>query len=216
MFSSWLTPQLPPALKYTLDDGLPILVRPIRPDDAPRIREGFARLSALARRRRFPAPGLLGDPDQLSDEQLRQLVHIDQINHVAWGAANLEKPDEPGIGIARYVRLNGEPKAADVAITILDEYQGRGAGFVLQACLHLTAWRNGIRTFYYDVASDNERIVRQLKLMGATHAGRADNIDRLEMPVYRRARDVPAQNEIGRRFGEVFIRLQQAQVMAAA
>lgn len=212
MFSAWMTPHLPPAMKYTLDDGLPILVRPVRPDDAARIREGFARLSKLARRRRFPG----GDPDRLSDEQLRQLVHVDQINHAAWGAANLEKPDEPGIGIARYVRLNGEPKAADVAITILDEYQGRGAGFVLQACLHLTAWRNGIRTFYYDVASDNDRIVRHLKLMGATHAGRADNIDRLEMPVYRRARDVPAHNEIGRRFGDVFIRLQQAELMVAA
>src|SRR3546814_1543188 len=89
-----------------------------------------------------------------------------------------------------------------------DEYQGRGAGFVLQACLHLTAWKNGIRTFYYDVASDNDRIIRHLKLLGATHAGRADNIDRLELPVYRRARDVPDGNDIGRRFADVFVRLQ--------
>src|SRR3546814_14170900 len=88
------------------------------------------------------------------------------------------------------------------------EYQGRGAGFVLQACLHLTAWKNGIRTFYYDVASDNDRIIRHLKLLGATHAGRADNIDRLELPVYRRARDVPDGTDIGRRFPDVFVRLQ--------
>ena len=68
MFSSWLTPQLPPALKYTLDDGLPILVRPLRADDAPRIREGFARLSQLARRRRFPH----GDPDRLKGRPHRR------------------------------------------------------------------------------------------------------------------------------------------------
>src|SRR3546814_18593859 len=95
-----------------------------------------------------------GDPDGLRAETIVRLVHIDQINHAAWGAMNIEKPDEPGIGIARYVRLNGEPQAADVAITIADEYQGRGAGFVLQACLHLTAWKNGIRPFYYDIRSD--------------------------------------------------------------
>ncbi|NKF24554.1 GNAT family N-acetyltransferase [Solimonas marina] len=211
MLRTWRTPQLPAVFKYTLDDGLPILVRPIRVDDAPRIQQGFQRLSQLARRRRFPN----GDPDQLSEVQLAKLVHIDQINHAAWGAANIEKPDEPGIGLARYVRLNGEPQAADVAITILDEYQGRGAGFVLQACLHLTAWRNGIRTFYYDVASDNDRVIRHLKLLGATHAGRADNIDRLELPVYHRARDVPDRNEIGRRFADVFVRLQHSEALAA-
>lgn len=211
MFKTWRTPQLPAAFRYTLDDGLPILVRPIRIDDAPRIQQGFQRLSQLARRRRFPN----GDPDQLTEAQLAKLVHIDQINHAAWGVANIEKPDEPGIGIARYVRLNGEPQAADVAITILDEYQGRGAGFVLQACLHLTAWRNGIHTFYYDVATDNDRVVRHLKLLGATHAGRAGNIDRLELPVYHRARDVPDRNEIGRRFAEVFLRLQESEALAA-
>lgn len=211
MFKSWRTPELPDAFKYTLDDGLPILVRPIRVNDAARIQQGFQRLSQLARRRRFPN----GDPDRLSAETIARLVHIDQINHAAWGAMNIEKPDEPGIGIARYVRLNGEPQAADVAITIVDEYQGRGAGFVLQACLHLAAWKNGIRTFYYDVASDNDRIIRHLKLLGATHAGRADNIDRLELPVYRRARDVPDGNDIGRRFADVFVRLQGSETLAA-
>lgn len=200
----------PARSKYVLDDGLPILVRPIRADDAARIREGFARLSRLARRRRFPN----GDPDRLGDGQIAHLVQIDQINHAAWGAANLGKPEEPGIGIARYVRLNGEPRAADVAITIADDYQGRGAGFVLQACLHLTAWNDGIRTFHHDVASDHDRIIRQLRLLGTAHAGRADNIDRLELPVYHRARDVPDRNDIGRRFAEVFVRLLRSEALA--
>lgn len=207
---SWITPQLPAHFKYLLEDGTPIEVRPIRPEDAPRLKDGFARLSQLARRRRFA-----GAPDAISDEQVRQLTHLDQINHVAWGAANLEKPEEPGIGIARYVRLNGEAQAADVAIVIADAYQGRGAGFVLQAALHLSAHRNGIRTFYYDVPSDNDRIIKHLKLMGAMHAGRADNIDRLKMPVYRRAWDVPSGNPIGRRFAGVFRRLQSVEVLAA-
>ncbi len=210
-FRALKTPQLPAAFNYTLDDGLPIFVRPLRPEDAPRLRDGYRRLSQLARRRRFGGENVA----ELSDAQLQQLVRIDQVNHVAWGATNLEKPEEPGVGVARFIRLNGEPAAADVAITIADDYQGRGAGFVLQACLHLSAYRLGIRTFYYDVASDNERIIKQLKLMGATHAGRADNVDRLTLPVYRRGWDVPDGNVIGRRFAAVFTRLQTVEVLAA-
>lgn len=209
---SLITPRLPAAFRYVLDDGTPILVRPLRPEDAPRLREGFRKLSQLARRRRF----MPETQTELSDDQLRLLVAGDEVGTVAWGAANLERPDEPGIGIARYARLNGEPRAADVAIVIADDYQGRGAGFVLQACLHLSAWNVGIRTFYYDVLSDNDRIIKHLKLLGATHAGRADNIDRLMLPVYHRAWDVPRGNDIARRFAEVFRRLQDVEALPAA
>jgi RimJ/RimL family protein N-acetyltransferase len=209
---SMTTPQLPAAFYYVLDDHTPILVRPVRPDDAPRLKQGFKSLSQLARRRRF----MPEDQTELSDEQLKLLISSDQINNVVWGAANIEKPDEPGIGIARYARINGEPQAADVAIVIADDYQGRGAGFVLQACLHLSAWNNGIRTFYYDVLSDNDRIIKHLKLMGGQHAGRASNIDRLMLPVYHRAWDVPGHNEISRRFSEVFKRLQSVEELRAA
>ncbi len=203
VFSGLFTPALPPAFEYPLDDGLRVMLRPIRREDAPRLQEGFQRLSQLARRRRF-----LDQVDPLSEQQLKAFTSTDDANHVAWGALNLEKPEEPGIGVARYVRLADNPKAADVAIVIADEYQGRGTGFVLQACLHLSAHRAGIRSFYYDVLSDNERIIKHLKLMGAEHAGRADNIDRLRLPVYSRAWDVPDGNEIGRRFAEVFRKLR--------
>lgn len=213
LLNAFRTPHLPSAFKYTLDDATPILVRPIRPEDAPRLREGFRRMSKLARRRRLP--GIDDDAVELSEAVLQRLVGADGVNHVAWGAMNLDRPQEPGIGVARYFRINGEPDAADVAIVIADEYQGRGAGFVLQACLHLCAHANGIRTFYYDVSSDNERIIRHLKLLGATHAGRADNIDRLRLPVYHRAWDVPDGNDIAQRFAEVFKRLQRVESLAA-
>lgn len=210
MLRSLKTPRLPAAFKYTLDDGTPILVRPIRPEDASRLKEGWTKLSQLVRRRRF-----FDAAKELTDDEVHNLVHLDGSSHVAWGAMNLDKPDEPGIGVARYIRLNGDPEAADVAITIADAYQGRGAGFVLQACLHLTAHRNGIRTFFYDVATDNARIIKHLQLMGALHSGRADNVDRLEMPVYHRAWDIPSGNDIARRFAEVFRRLQKVEQVAA-
>lgn len=209
---SLLTPALPQAFHYTLDDHTPILLRPVQPQDAQRLKEGFRTLSKLARRRRF----MPEDQTELDEEQLRLLVSSDQINNVVWGAANLEKPDEPGIGIARYSRINGDPQAADVAIVIADDYQGRGAGFVLQACLHISAWNNGIHRFYYDVLSDNDRIIKHLKLLGGKHAGRANNIDRIELPVYHRAWDIPGGNDISKRFAEVFKRLQSVEELRDA
>jgi hypothetical protein len=204
------TPQLPPAFKYVLEDQTPVLVRPLRPEDAPRLRAGYSLLSQLARRRHNFA-----EQGGLEEARIQALFSADGTQASAWGAANMKKPDEPGIGIARYVRVNGDPEAADVAIVIGDNYQGRGAGFVLQACLHITASRNGISTFYYDVPSDYERVIEHLKLMGGTHSGRADNIDRLTMPVYRRASDVPKGNAIARRFAEVFMKLHSAEAVEA-
>lgn len=205
LFSAYRRPKLPAAFRFDLDDGLPILLRAIRAEDAERLREGFRQMTQLVRRRRLP--GINDDVTELGDDLLKRLIDADGVDHVSWGALNLEKPDEPGIGVARYNRITGEPDAADVAIIITDAYQGRGAGFVLQACLHLRAHAGGIKTFYYDVASDNERIIRHLKLLGAQHAGRADNIDRLKLPVYSRASDVPDGNDIARRFATTFKRL---------
>lgn len=210
LLDRFATPQLPPAFKYVLEDQTPVLVRPLRPEDAPRLRAGYALLSQLARRRHNFAEG--GD---LEEAALQSLFTGDPREGSAWGAANMKKPDEPGIGIARYVRVNGDPSAADVAIVIGDNYQGRGAGFVLQACLHITASRHGIRSFSYDVPSDYERVIEHLKLMGAVHAGRADNIDRLQMPVYRRASQIPRGNAIARRFAEVFKKLHSVEAVDA-
>jgi RimJ/RimL family protein N-acetyltransferase len=202
--------RLPPAFEFTLDHGTRALVRPIRPEDAPRLQEGFRRLSQLARRRRF-----LDEVSELSEEQLRQLTHLDQVNQVAWGALNLDKADEPGIGVARYHRLDEEHDAADVAITIADEYQGHGAGTLLHACLHATAHRNGIRCFYYDVHGDNDRFIRQLKELGAEHVGRVVNVTRMKLAVFSRAGRVPVHSEAGRRMRAIMKRLARAKAVDA-
>lgn len=209
-FESLITPRLPAAFHFKLDDGTPVLTRPICPEDINRVREGYKRLSQLARRRRF-----FDDPAELDEARLQALTQLDQHDHAAWGCANLEKPDEPGVGIARYNRLNGEARAADAAITIADAYHGRGAGLLLHACLHLTAHRAGIRRFYYDVLSDNERFIKQLKSLGAQFEGRAENIDRLSLPVYRRAWDVPTRERNGERFAELLVKLAKVEAVAA-
>src|SRR5258708_36730897 len=97
--SKFATPQLPAAFKCVLEDRTPVLVRPLRPDDAPRLRAGYALLSQLARRRHNFA-----EAGGVDEERLQALFTGNHKEASAWGAANIKKPDEPGIGIARYVR----------------------------------------------------------------------------------------------------------------
>lgn len=206
LFDRFRTPRLRPEFKFRLDDGTPVQVRPVRADDARRLKAGFEQMSQLARRRRF----LSGEVTELSEEQLEDLNRLDQVDRAAWGCVNLERPQEPGVGLARYERVNGDRGAADVAITVMEDYQGRGAGMLLHACLHLTAHRAGIKRFYYDVLTENQRFISQLKALGATFEGRAENIDRLSLPIYHRAVDVPDHTSIGRRFAEIVIKLGRA------
>lgn len=208
LLDSLTTPPLPTAFKYLLDDGTPALFRLVRPEDGSRLKSGFYALSQISRRRQ-----LLTESDEISDEQIDRLASVDQDQRVAWGAINMNRPAEPGIGLARYVVLRDDALSADVAIVVLDPYQGQGAGQVLHACLHLSAHMLGLKRFYYDVHADNLRFIRLLKALGARHEGRADNVDRLSLPVYHRAWDVPAQNPLGMRFADVFRRLHKAEPM---
>jgi len=206
-----VSPQLPPAFKTTLPSGVPVLVRHVGPADAPRLKDGFRLISSLARRRHFPGE----DVKELGEEQLRALQQVDQKNYCIWGALNPAKAEEPGVGIARYRRLEEDPSAADVAITILDQYQGTGAGLLLHACLHFTASRHKIRHFYYDVAGENGRFIRHLEHLGAEYMGRVLGVTRLRMPVYARALSVPQYSAAGFKFSQAMRRVTAGRAVAA-
>jgi len=211
LFDYIVSPTLPPAFKTTMPSGLPVLVRHVGPADAGRLKDGFKLISQLARRRHFPGD----DVKELGPEQLKALQEVDQKNYCIWGALNPSKPQEPGIGIARYRRLADEPSAADVAITILDQYQGTGAGLLLHACLHATARQNRIRHFYYEVGHENERFIKHLKSLGAELTGRVVGVTRLRMPVYPRALSVPQYNPAGFKFSLAMRKLTAARAVAA-
>ena len=53
------------------------------------------------------------------------------------------------------MRLDDAPDAAEVAVTVADEWQGRGLGSVLGAHLSHLARNRGIRRFTATMASEN-------------------------------------------------------------
>ncbi|HVH08156.1 MAG TPA: hypothetical protein VM736_00035 [Gemmatimonadales bacterium] len=119
-----------PPREFQLRDGRRVLVRHIRPDDQDRLRVGLHHLSAASCYHRFYA--MVSD---LSAEQLRYLTDVDQVNHLAWIALDPALPGEPAIGVARCIRLPEKPLTAEVAVTVLDAYQGRALGSLLLGVL---------------------------------------------------------------------------------
>ena len=143
-----------------LRDGSAVLIRPVRPVDAPLVADGFARLSARSRQLRFLTP-----KKELSPAELRYFTDVDHHDHEALGA--LDHPGGRGVGIARYVRDADDPQAAEIAVTIIDDWQGRGLGTELVARLSDRARCEGIRRFTALVAAGNPAMAGLLRNAGA-------------------------------------------------
>ncbi len=157
-----------------LPDGHPVLIRPIRPDDKGMLADGLRHLSETSVQRRFLSP-----KPRLSRSELRYLTEVDGENHVALVAEYPGEPVRRLIAVARFVRLPDDPVAAEVAIVVGDDWQGRGLGSLLAEQLATIARVNGIERFTATMASDNEPAHRLLrKLTRELHAQRSgDGVD---------------------------------------
>ena len=150
----------PGEMVVVLRDGSMALIRQVQAADAPLLADGFARLSAESRSTRC-----LGAKKELSPAELRYLVDVDHYDHEALGA--LEHPGGQGVGIARYIRQPSDPQTAEIAVTVIDDWQGRGLGTELIRQLSGRAWRAGIRRFIAMATADNRAAVRLLRTMRA-------------------------------------------------
>ena len=146
--------------RVALRDGSKVLIRQVQSADAPLLADGFARLSARSRQARFLTP-----KRELSPAELRYLTEVDHHDHEALGA--VDHADGRGVGVARYIRSADDPQAAEIAVTVVDEWQGRGLGTVLVAQLSERARREGIRRFTALAAADNAAVASLARNMGA-------------------------------------------------
>lgn len=149
----------------TLRDGTSCVLRPIRPDDKELLHRGFHRLSPESRYRRFFAV-----KNELSERELRYLTEVDGLRHVALGAVTLDGSD--GLGVARFIHLEGEPGIAEAAIAVADEAQGKGLGSLLFQRLVAAARERGVVRFRCDMLCSNQgmaELVRALAPDASVH-----------------------------------------------
>lgn len=140
----------------TLRDGSRIRIRQGHRSDKDLLRRGFERLSAKSRYRRFLAP-----MPELSEEIVSYLTEIDHHNHEAMIA--LDDVSGEGIGVARYVRHPNRPHEAELAVTVIDDWQGRGVGTLLLEVLSARAREDGITTFTALMLATNEEMMDLLR-----------------------------------------------------
>jgi RimJ/RimL family protein N-acetyltransferase len=171
-------------LKTTLADGTRVLVRPLRPGDRAELQRGFGLLSMASRRFRFVSP-----MRRLTEPQLEQLTIVDQINHVALGVRDVGRRGGPGIAVARFVRLQPadppEPVVAEFAVTVIDEYQGRGLGTLLVRLLLQAARSLGVEVLRGYVLEDNAVMLRVLQRFVTETRRDSGNVLRVDLPVGR-------------------------------
>ncbi|HEX6255919.1 MAG TPA: GNAT family N-acetyltransferase [Euzebyales bacterium] len=163
-------------IETTLRDGTRVRIRQVAPGDRAQFVEGFDKLSTRSRYLRFHSA-----IEELSDAQLDYLTQVDQSDHVAWVAMDLDDPDEPGIGVARFIRLNDEPHVAEAAVTVLDAYQGRGLGTVLLRVLAGAARARDIDVFRAYVLGDNRPMLSVLDRLGPTRRARQDGVHQIDV-----------------------------------
>jgi GNAT superfamily N-acetyltransferase len=153
------------AAMQTLDGGLSVSLRPIRPEDRASLRSEFLRLSPESRYRRFFAH--LSD---LSDEMLTYMTCVDGVDHYAL-VATIDSPDlktERGVGVARFVRSLEDRAAAEAAVIVVDDMQHRGIGRLLALALTAAARERGITRFCGEVLASNGPMIDALRASGAT------------------------------------------------
>ena len=145
-----------------LSDGSVIELREVLPTDKEALAEGFARLSPESRYRRF-----FSSLDRLSATDLAYLTEVDHHDHEAVIAFD---PDGGPVGVARYVR-GDEPDTAEVAVVVVDDWQGRGAGTALLERLTERAGENGIERFVALVLQENAEAIELFNSIDAETDG---------------------------------------------
>ena len=136
-----------------------VLVRPLEAEDGELLRAGFERLGEQSRYRRFLAP-----KRSLSSSELTYLTDVDHVDHEAIGALDVATGE--GVGVARYIRLPDRPDAAEAAVTVVDEWQGRGVGRLLLDRLVARAEANGIERFCASMLITNRVMRHMLERIG--------------------------------------------------
>jgi len=94
-----------------------VLVRELGPDDADVVDVVFAGLSPRSRYLRFQFPAT-----ELSAATRRSLTALDARTHIALAAFTQNRP----IGIVRIIDIGGG--RAELAVEVVDDWQGRGVG----------------------------------------------------------------------------------------
>ena len=142
-----------------LRDGSLVRIRQGHHTDRDLLVRGFERLGPESRYRRFLTP-----MRDLGEKTVRYMTELDHHDHEAMIA--LDEQGRAGIGDAFYLRDAERPETAEVAVTVVDAWQGRGLGSLLLESISARARDDGIRTFTAPMLARNGAMMHLFERLG--------------------------------------------------
>lgn len=140
--------------------GLKIILRPVKIDDEPLLKEFFYSLSDRSMYMRFASAR-----KDMSHQRLQEFVAIDYSRVLIVLAIVAHEEKETVVGVAQY-SVNEDMHTAEFAFVVRDDYQNKGVGRELHSYMKQLARRKGLLGFTAEVLEDNMPAFNLLKRMG--------------------------------------------------
>jgi RimJ/RimL family protein N-acetyltransferase len=160
------------AAKYSavelLRSGRQVEIRALRPEDRADLVAAVGRTSSQSLYRRF-----FSVKSSFTEGEIAFFMNIDLVNHVALVAV-IEEGGQPVIvGGGRYIVV--QPRQAEVAFAVVDQYQGQGIGAALLR--HLAAIARGVKIqeLMAEVLPDNASMLKVFEKSGFGLATKRDS-----------------------------------------
>ncbi|MCL7454823.1 MAG: GNAT family N-acetyltransferase [Anaerolineae bacterium] len=153
----------------TLRDGTNVTIRPVVPEDAPRLQALYNHLSPESIYYRF-----LSQAKELTRAQAERLANVDYDARMAFVATCEMDSDTPIIGVARYAE-GLEPCVAEAGVVVQDRYQRLGLGTILLSELTEYARSQGIHTFVAWIHQSNTAILQFIRRSGLPTQSRLES-----------------------------------------
>jgi GNAT superfamily N-acetyltransferase len=153
--------------------------------DRQRLIDGFNKLSNASIYHRF-----FGKMKELSERQLDDFLNTDDKDHIAWVAFDIIEEEVYGVGVGRFRRSKTISTEAELALTVIDEYQNLGVGTTLLGILYFLAAKLDIEVFTGTIMSDNVKLIRRFKELGAVMT-RIGSEYEMRLPVKKAFDDMP-------------------------
>lgn len=170
---------------YPIRDNTYLCFKALEKVDREKFLDGFRKLSRKTVYHRF-----FGFMKELTEEQIEDLLNTDKKDHVAWAAFDIVDDDAIGIGVGRFRRSTVNPLEAELALTVIDEYQDKGVGTVLLAIMYYLGIKLDIEVFTGVMLSDNSKLIRRFKELGAEMI-RIGTEYEMRLPIFKNINDIP-------------------------
>jgi RimJ/RimL family protein N-acetyltransferase len=159
-----------------LKDGRKVLLRPIDPSDAPALIALHNTLSFESQFFRF-----FGPKPELTPAEAAYLANVDFHKRFAIVAEAEVDGSKRVVGVGRF-DIN-EPKVAEAAIVITDDYQGQGLGTAMLERMREVGKGAGLDAFTAEVLAENERMLELLRLQGFDYETPESGVVRVRAPL---------------------------------